>query len=278
MQWMQQEAAQHNMKIGLKNALDIVNSVASIVDFAVNEQCAQLGECQMYQQFLALNKPVFHIEYPNPLDANAAKGISCTGSGVDGTSTILKDLTLNGITYYCDGSYVNVPTVGGTSPPRPSRSPRPPQSVRPSQTPRPSQSPPSSSKPVQPPRPTSSPQEPPPRPSTTLRPSPTSAPGGGGGCRSKHWDQCGGQNWNGCTVCEVSVDPGKSEIRANGVMCNRPDLLVRVYHHHTIISACRPLALWGTRYTYTWYLTSPFTCSGNIWLIVFLLSRGLPLT
>jgi hypothetical protein len=242
MQWMQQEAARYNMKIGLKNALDIVNNVASFVDFAVNEQCAQLGECQLYQQFLALNKPVFHIEYPTPLDVNAAKGISCTGSGVDNTSTILKDLTLNGITYYCDGSYVNVPTVGGTSPPRPSRSPKPPQSSRPSQTPnpsptsRPSQAPPSSSRPGQSPRPTSSPQAPPPRPSTTLRPSPTSAPGGG--CRSKHWDQCGGQDWKGCTVCEVCVYFGDIETGANNMMCNRPGLHVRACRRRTITSAC----------------------------------------
>ncbi|KAH7408108.1 glycoside hydrolase superfamily [Phaeosphaeria sp. MPI-PUGE-AT-0046c] len=197
MRWMQQEAAKYNMKIGLKNSLDIVNDLALIMDFAVNEQCAALGECRAYDRFLALNKPVFHIEYPTPLNAGATKGLSCTSIGVNGTSTILKTLQLDGDTYYCDGSHVNTPTLGGSSPPRPSRPPIIPR--------------PSSSRPV--PRPSSSSRPVPPRPSTTIRtsqrptssirPSPTSIPGGGnGGCRSKHWDQCGGNDWKGCTVCE----------------------------------------------------------------------------
>lgn len=197
------------MKIGLKNSLDIVNDLAPIMDFAVNEQCAALGECNAYAQFLALNKPVFHIEYPTPLNAQATKGVSCIGGDVSGTSTILKDLTLNGVTYYCDGSFVDTPTLGGTSPPRPSLPPKPPQ----------------------PPKPSSSrPSVPSPRPSTTLRPTPvpsrtssiakppTSTPGGGGGgggCKSKHWDQCGGNNWKGCTVCEVSQDECVCRIMAN---------------------------------------------------------------
>jgi hypothetical protein len=123
------------MQIGLKNSLDIVNDLSSIVDFAVNEQCAQLSECQRYDSFLALNKPVFHIEYPIPLNAEAATSVSCNGPSVDKESTILKDLKLNGITYYCDGSYVDTPTVGGGSArPRPSQSPKPPQPPRPSST------------------------------------------------------------------------------------------------------------------------------------------------
>jgi hypothetical protein len=219
MQWMQAEAAKYNMKIGLKNSLDIVNNLALVVDFAVNEQCAALGECRAYDQFLALNKPVFHIEYPTPLNAQAAKGSSCTGPGVNGTSTILKNLQLDGDTYYCDGSHVNTPTLGGTSPPRPSKPPpvprpsttrptpspsRPATSSRPSPSTSPRPSP--STPPIPSPSTTRRPSPPPPsRPSSTQRP-PTSTPGGGnGGCRSKHWDQCGGNDWKGCTVCEVSA-------------------------------------------------------------------------
>jgi hypothetical protein len=203
---MQKEAAKYGMKIGLKNSLDIVNNLASTVDFAVNEQCAELGECQAYAPFFALNKPVFHIEYPTPFNNQAAKGVSCTAAGVNGTSTILKDITLNGPTYYCDGSFFDTPVLGGTSPPRPTRSARPPVSK-----------PPTTSKPSPTPRPSSSRVVPPPRPSTTTWPSPsltrptttqrppTSTPGGGnGGCRSKHWDQCGGNDWKGCTICEAS--------------------------------------------------------------------------
>ena len=39
---------------------------------------------------------------------------------------------------------------------------------------------------------------------------PSSTPpgnGGGGGCRQKHWDQCGGNDWKGCTTCEVCYPP-----------------------------------------------------------------------
>ncbi|KAH7069368.1 glycoside hydrolase superfamily [Paraphoma chrysanthemicola] len=192
MRWMQREAAKYGMKIGLKNSLDIVNDLAPIMDFAVNEQCAQLTECSVYNQFLALDKPVFHIEYPVPLNAQATSGVSCKGPGVNGMSTILKDLQLNGITYYCDGSYVDTPTLGGTSPPRPSPPPKP-STSKPIPTPRSSSSRPGSSI-----RTTPSPS----RTSSTQRP-PTSTPGnGGGGCKQKHWDQCGGNDWKGCTVCE----------------------------------------------------------------------------
>ncbi|KAJ4287971.1 hypothetical protein N0V90_011986 [Kalmusia sp. IMI 367209] len=94
--WMAQEAAKYNMEIGLKNSLDIVDTLTSTVDFAVNEQCAQLSECDRYNAFLATGKPVFHIEYPVPLNPAAAKTNLCTGPGTTGMSTILKNMALDG--------------------------------------------------------------------------------------------------------------------------------------------------------------------------------------
>jgi hypothetical protein len=235
MQWMATEAAKYNMRIGLKNSLDIMNVLAPIVDFAVNEQCAALGECRAYDQFLAMNKPVFHIEYPTPLNAQAAKGFSCTSTGVNGTSTILKNLQLDGPTYYCDGSFVDTPTLGGTGPPRPSK---PPPVPRPSST----RSVPSPSRPAPPPRPTTTlrPSLPPPdRPSSTRKP-PTSTPGGGnGGCRSKHWDQCGGQNWNGCTICEVSVLAHEVRVVADTRVPCSHRTRAKVFRRHITISVSR---------------------------------------
>ncbi|KAJ4345268.1 uncharacterized protein N0V89_011398 [Didymosphaeria variabile] len=102
--WMATEAQKFNMEIGLKNSLDIVDALTPTVDFAVNEQCAQLGECDRYTTFLAANKPVFHIEYPTPLNTAAAKGVDCTGPGTSGMSTILKNMALDGPAVYCDGS------------------------------------------------------------------------------------------------------------------------------------------------------------------------------
>ena len=157
------------------------------MDFAVNEQCAQLIECTVYDSFLASGKPVFHIEYPTPLNVDQTNGVSCIGPGTSGMSTVLKDLTLNGVIIYCDKSQVDTPTKGGTAPLKPSIPPRPSTSRPPI--------PSTTSRPIL---------------STTLQPSssrtsssqrPTSSPPGG--CVSKHWDQCGGQDWKGCTVCEV---------------------------------------------------------------------------
>ncbi|KAF2707464.1 carbohydrate-binding module family 1 protein [Pleomassaria siparia CBS 279.74] len=176
MKWLQKEAAKYGMKIGLKNSLDIIPTVSPYVDFAVNEQCAQLNECNVYDAFLASNKPVFHIEYPTPLTPAQANTTLCTGTGTDGMSTVLKPMILDGTVIYCDGSIVNTPTNGTTNPTRP---PRPPTTPRPTPTTRPG------SPPVK-----------------TSSAKPTSTPGNGGGCKQKHWDQCGGNNWKGCTLCE----------------------------------------------------------------------------
>ncbi|KAL7771380.1 hypothetical protein CFE70_001323 [Pyrenophora teres f. teres 0-1] len=120
-------ATTYSLSLGLKNSLSILPSVSSLIDFAVNEQCFQLGECTAYTSFLASNKPVFNIEYPQPLNAASVQGPACRNPVVGGMSTVLKDLTLDGRSVYCDGGgvVVNTPTVGGSSPPRPSRPPKP---------------------------------------------------------------------------------------------------------------------------------------------------------
>jgi hypothetical protein len=188
------------MKIGLKNSLDIVDTVAPYMDFAVNEQCAQLNECAAYDRFLASGKPVFRIEYPNPLNTGQVNSVYCNGPGTNGTSTVLKDLSLDGLTIYCDGSQVDTPTKGGTRPPRPSVPPKPTTTI-PGPTPTSRTTtlrPTTTSRPTTTPRPPSST-----RTSSSARPTTSSA--GGGGCRQKHWDQCGGNDWKGCTVCEVRI-------------------------------------------------------------------------
>jgi hypothetical protein len=241
MRFLRTEAGKYNMKIGLKNSLDILADISPFIDFAVNEQCAALGECQTYANFIALNKPVFQIEYPQPLNAQAVSGASCKEIGVAGLSTILKNLQLDGTTYYCDGSYVDTPTVGGTSPGRPSPPPRPPQPPKSSST-RPVATPSRSStrtSTIVRPTTTSRPMTAPSRTSSTQKP--TSAPVGGGGCRSKHWDQCGGQSWNGCTVCEVIPRQFRliCEMKANLGMFISLRIRAKACRRRTIISACR---------------------------------------
>lgn len=187
------------MKIGLKNSIDIVDTLTPILDFAVNEQCAQLNECERYSRFLSVGKPVFHVEYPNPLNPAAANTNLCHGPGTLLMTNVLKNLALDGPTVYCDGSQVDTPTKGGTNPTRPPRPSRTPptrtSSTRTSSTTSITTRPTSSTRSSITTRPTSS--------STTSQ-RPSSTPGGGG-CRQKHWDQCGGNDWKGCTTCEVSL-------------------------------------------------------------------------
>lgn len=75
--FMAQEAASHNMAIGLKNAIDLIPSVIDVVQFAVNEQCHEFGECGKYKPFTDANKAVFNIEYGgNKCDSPAGVKLS----------------------------------------------------------------------------------------------------------------------------------------------------------------------------------------------------------
>lgn len=61
--FMAKEAASNNLAIGLKNAIDLIPDVLAVVQFAVNEQCHEYGECDQYKPFTDANKAVFNIEY-----------------------------------------------------------------------------------------------------------------------------------------------------------------------------------------------------------------------
>lgn len=93
------------LSVGIKNSLDIVDSVSDFVDFAVNEECAANGECSAYDSFVGTGKPVFHIEY----DAGASQ--ACDDPSL---ATVIKNLDLDGQVQYCDGSSYNTPTDGSS--------------------------------------------------------------------------------------------------------------------------------------------------------------------
>jgi len=86
-----------NLSIGLKNGGSIVQNVIDLMQWEVNEQCAQFNECGLYRPFIDANKPVFQIEYPKsaPNIVISAKKSSCNNPGAAGFSTILKDLELD---------------------------------------------------------------------------------------------------------------------------------------------------------------------------------------
>ncbi len=66
---------------------DLIPELADEIDFAVNEQ---YEECDTYAPLIALDKPVFNIEYQG----------SCEGQP-DRLSTLLADLLLDGPTTSC---------------------------------------------------------------------------------------------------------------------------------------------------------------------------------
>ena len=100
------EAHKLNLGVGLKNAGEIVKTVLPFMQFAVNEQCGQYKNCDLFSPFIAANKPVYHIEYPDgaPKTISATeKNSACSAPGAQGFSTVIKEMDLSGWVQYCDG-------------------------------------------------------------------------------------------------------------------------------------------------------------------------------
>ncbi|MFH7594416.1 endo alpha-1,4 polygalactosaminidase [Streptomyces racemochromogenes] len=51
------------LSVGLKNDLPQIPQLEGAFDFAVNEECAQFGECEALSPFIKAGKAVFHVEY-----------------------------------------------------------------------------------------------------------------------------------------------------------------------------------------------------------------------
>ncbi|MCS0634879.1 endo alpha-1,4 polygalactosaminidase [Streptomyces sp. LP05-1] len=56
-------AHQRGLSVGLKNDLPQIPALVGAFDFAVNEECAQYGECARLRPFVTAGKAVFHVEY-----------------------------------------------------------------------------------------------------------------------------------------------------------------------------------------------------------------------
>ncbi|WP_185931223.1 endo alpha-1,4 polygalactosaminidase [Streptomyces sp. WAC08401] len=59
-------AHERGLAVGLKNDLPQIPQLVDDFDFAVNEQCAEYGECARLAPFVAAGKAVFHVEYDEP--------------------------------------------------------------------------------------------------------------------------------------------------------------------------------------------------------------------
>ncbi|MEU2850319.1 endo alpha-1,4 polygalactosaminidase [Streptomyces syringium] len=62
-------AHDRGLAVGLKNDLDQIPELVGDFDFAVNEECAQFGECDRLAPFVRRDKAVFHVEYALAPDA-----------------------------------------------------------------------------------------------------------------------------------------------------------------------------------------------------------------
>ncbi|WP_460370805.1 endo alpha-1,4 polygalactosaminidase, partial [Actinocorallia lasiicapitis] len=56
-------AHMHGLSVGLKNDLGQIKELVRYFDFAVNEECAEYGECEALAPFVTAGKAVLHVEY-----------------------------------------------------------------------------------------------------------------------------------------------------------------------------------------------------------------------
>ncbi|TMW60664.1 hypothetical protein Poli38472_000706 [Pythium oligandrum] len=85
-----------DLAVGLKNDLVQMEDLADDFDFAVNEECIEMGDCDDLKPFIANNKPVFGIEYKGDRE----KG--CKQARELRFDTLYKDLDLKSKRYSCD--------------------------------------------------------------------------------------------------------------------------------------------------------------------------------
>jgi hypothetical protein len=87
-------ARERGLLIGLKNALDLIPDLVDDFDFAVNEQCHEYDECDVYAPFVEQGKPVFNAEYEQRFvdDPSAL----CARSRELGLRTLVLPLDLDG--------------------------------------------------------------------------------------------------------------------------------------------------------------------------------------
>lgn len=108
-------AASYGISTGLKNGGDIAESVLDHVHFSVNEQCAEYGECDVFNCMINSGKPVFHIEYPDEVTNITPAALCASCSMGPSFSTVLKKLDLDGYVQTCDSGILGVVARTATS-------------------------------------------------------------------------------------------------------------------------------------------------------------------
>lgn len=99
--------AAHTRGLGvlLKNGTDLVDDLVAYYDGNVVEECAAYDECDRYQPFVDLDRPVFQIEYPEDADgAEALAAEVCPPALAAGRRALVLPLALDdAFRVACDG-------------------------------------------------------------------------------------------------------------------------------------------------------------------------------
>ncbi len=94
--WLANAAHTRGLAIALKNDLNQTDSLVAYVDFALNEQCHEFDECDVYGGFTAAGKPVLNAEYRSRWATNvAARDSLCQAAASEGLRTLVLPLALD---------------------------------------------------------------------------------------------------------------------------------------------------------------------------------------
>ena len=93
--WLAGEAHKRGLSVGLKNDLPQIPTLVAYFDWALNEECVDMQECDVYGPFIARNKAVFHVEYVDKATFKAGDETSiCAVTKPLKFSTLIKELDL----------------------------------------------------------------------------------------------------------------------------------------------------------------------------------------
>jgi hypothetical protein len=95
--WLAGAASERGLLIGLKNALELIQELEPVFDFALNEQCHEYDECDAMRPFVDAGKPVFNAEYTDSqIDAVDLAAKICADAIRNGLQTLILSLDLDG--------------------------------------------------------------------------------------------------------------------------------------------------------------------------------------
>ncbi len=92
--WLAEGAHERGLGVALKNDLEQIPDLVAWFDFAVNEECFQFDECDLYTPFLDDGKAVLAIDYDGDEEV-------CSRAEALGLSLLFKDLDLTASGHPC---------------------------------------------------------------------------------------------------------------------------------------------------------------------------------